>query len=287
MGRTVVVRTGAGNHGAAVIVKETDIRPDRLRAEQGFRLAADIARLRRRYRQFVCVPCPACGGTKARLQLKKYGCTYVSCTICSTMYMNPRPTPAILEWYYRTSENYRFWNTHIFPASERARRKNIFRPRARRLLRICRALDVKRRTLVEVGAGFGTFCEEVHRLKAFSRVIAIEPTPSLAKTCRRKGLEVIERPIERVRLPAGGIDVVAAFEVIEHLFSPRTFIRSCARMLLPGGLLVLSCPNVKGFDVVVLQGQSDTVDVEHFALERVGFQVSHFERLPDIRRYQK
>jgi 2-polyprenyl-3-methyl-5-hydroxy-6-metoxy-1,4-benzoquinol methylase len=245
------------------MIRETDIRPDRLRAEQARRFAADIARLRRRRRQFVSVACPACGRTRAQPRLKKFGCTYVSCSTCSTMYTNPRPTPTILEWYYRTSENYRFWNTHIFPTSESARRKNIFRPRAKQLLQICRALRVKRRTLLEVGAGFGTFCEEVRRLDGFSRVIAVEPTPSLAETCRRKGLEVIERPIERVRMPAGGVDVVAAFEVIEHLFAPRTFIRACARVLSPGGLLVLTCPNVKGFDIVVLQGQSDTVDVEH------------------------
>ena len=38
--------------------------------------------------------------------------------------------------------------------------------------------------LVEVGAGFGLFCEEVLSLDAFEKVVAIEPTPALAKACR-------------------------------------------------------------------------------------------------------
>ena len=54
-----------------------------------------------------------------------------------------------------------------------------------------------------------------------------------------------------------------SFEVIEHLFSPRDFLNSCASIMQPGGLLVLTCPNVKGFDIVALKALSDSVDVEH------------------------
>ena len=57
-------------------------------------------------------------------------------------------------------------------------------------------------TLFDVGAGFGTFCEEVDRLGAFDRVVALEPEPHLAETCRGKGLEVIEAPVEQAELGA-------------------------------------------------------------------------------------
>jgi SAM-dependent methyltransferase len=97
----------------------------------------------------------------------------------------------------------------------------------------------------------------------FERVVAIDPTPSNAQVCRTRGLEVIELPIERIDLSTRPADVVASFEVVEHLFSPRQFIEGCAANLRPGGLLVLSCPNVKGFEVAVLQALSGTVDVEH------------------------
>jgi SAM-dependent methyltransferase len=39
-------------------------------------------------------------------------------------------------------------------------------------------------------------------------------------------------------------DVVLSVEGIEHLASPRAFVRELARVLKPGGLMVLSTPNV-------------------------------------------
>jgi 2-polyprenyl-3-methyl-5-hydroxy-6-metoxy-1,4-benzoquinol methylase len=248
--------------GAATLT-ETEIRPDHLRAAQHERFIRDVARLKRRHREFVHVVCPACGEDDGRSGLRKYGLTYQFCGYCETMYVNPRPTPAILEWYYATSENYAYWNSHIFPQSEDARRAKIFRPRARRLVALCKALRVRTHTLLEVGAGYGTFCEEAKKLRLFKKVIAVEPTPSLAETCRLKGIDVVAKPIEQARFTRGTVDVVAAFEVIEHLFSPREFVRACAAVVAPGGLLVLSCPNVKGFDVMQLKERSDTVDVEH------------------------
>lgn len=230
---------------------------------QAERFAADIRRLLQYKDEFVNVPCPACASTLADKAFEKYELTYVVCSNCSTLYMNPRPSPAVLEMYYATSGNYVYWNKYIFPASEGARREKIFRPRAKRLAEICRRYQVQTNVLLEVGAGFGTFCEEIWRIELFNRVIAVEPTPDLAETCRRKKLEVIEKPIEQVRLEEAAINVIASFETIEHLFSPRDFLSCCATLLAPGGLIFVTCPNIKGFDLVVLGAVSDTVDVEH------------------------
>ena len=74
------------------------------------------------------MPCPACGSKNAEKAFEKYEMGYVVCSDCETMYINPRPAPEILEKYYATSENYRYWNKYIFPASEKPRREKIFRP---------------------------------------------------------------------------------------------------------------------------------------------------------------
>ncbi len=251
------------NQPRDAILRETEIRPDYLMQGQAERFAADIRRLLRRKAEFVRVSCPACGSDEAHRAFEKYDLTYVVCSRCATIYTNPRPTPAILESYYATSENYAYWNKYIFPASEDVRRERIFRPRAERLTDICRRHRIETHTLLEVGAGFGTFCEEMQRSRVFQQVIAVEPTPDLAETCRRKGLQVIEKPIEQVHFDRDMVNVIASFETIEHLFSPRDFLRNCAAVLAPGGLIVVTCPNIKGFDLVVLQAVSDVVDVEH------------------------
>lgn len=248
----------------AAALTEDSIRPDAL-MEMNDRLhAQDLARLLEKAAQFVRVACPACGADAPRPLWEKDGFSYETCTRCETAYVNPRPPPALLDEYYRTAENYVFWAQKVFPASEATRKERIHRPRAERVKAICARQGVAPGgTVVEVGAGHGTFCEVARESGYFSRVVAVEPVPSNAASCRARGVEVIDKPIEHVTLEPGSVDVVVSFEVIEHLYAPRDFVVACARYLRPGGLLVLSCPNIKGFEVATLGKVSRTVDLEH------------------------
>ena len=241
---------------------EEEIRPSEMMANKQRCVDADREYLLSRKSKWVEVVCPACQSKDSRFYGEKMGFVYVECMQCGTVYTNPRPSQKLLHDFYATSQNYEYWNRYIFPATEDVRRTRIFRPRAERVLEYCRNLGIKSHTLIEVGAGFGIFCEEVSKLSVFERIIALEPTPDLAETCRAKGLEVIELPVEKVG-EYEIADVVASFEVIEHLFSPRNFVEQCARLLRPGGLLVLTCPNVRGFDVATLGMLSNTFDHEH------------------------
>lgn len=243
---------------------EGQIRPPELMDRQRQLVLKDIGRLLSRCDEFVNVPCPACAKAGTTKLFEKFGLSYVECAECQTWYVNPRPAPAVLSWFYRESENYAYWNEVIFPASEDARREQIFAPRVDQLLALCCKYGVVTDSLLEVGAGFGTFCTEVKARKLFKRVVAVEPTPDLAETCRKRGLEVLEQPIEQARFnPDALFDVVASFEVIEHLFAPSDFIGHMANLLKPGGLLVLTCPNGQGFDIQTLGPASNTVDHEH------------------------
>ncbi len=246
-----------------VVLTENAIRPDDLMKESDRLHAVDLQWLLARRKEFVPVPCPACNSDVPAPLWEKDGFHYVRCGGCRTGYLNPRPRPELLDEYYRTAENYNFWDKYVFPASEEPRRERITKPRVRRVVELVAEKGVRDGLLVEVGAGHGTFCEEAARTGKFSRVVAIEPTPSMAQACRNRGLEVLELPIERVSLEQGLADVIVSFEVIEHLFSPRDFLASCARLLQPGGLLALTCPSVDGFDVVTLGAVSQVVDPEH------------------------
>jgi 2-polyprenyl-3-methyl-5-hydroxy-6-metoxy-1,4-benzoquinol methylase len=265
-------------------LQEHAIRPPDLMARQRVALLTDIGRLLSRRAEFVHVNCPACESAAARPLYDKFGFSYVECEACRTMYTNPRPPAEVLGWFYQGSENYAYWNQYIFPASEAVRRERIMVPRVDQVLALCEKFGIAPQSLLEVGAGFGSFCEELKSRNVFERVAAIEPTPNLAATCRAKGIETIELPIEQVEFSAADrFDVVVSFEVVEHLFCPRDFVAHIGRVLRPGGLLILSCPNGQGFDVQTLKAVSDTVDHEHLnyfnpaslsgLLERTGYEV--------------
>lgn len=245
---------------------EAELCPPELLGAQEAAFARDVARLRARHDEFVAVPCPACAADDAGPGIDKWGFAWRGCRGCRTLYMSPRPSPAVMADYYASSENYRCWAASIFPASEAARREKIHRPWLERVVGLAADAGVPTGTLVEVGPGFGTFSALAAESGAFERVVAVEPTPELAAACRERGVEVVERRIEEAadRLPSP--DVMVAFEVIEHLFDPAAFVRDCAAALGGGGLLVLSCPNGEGFDIATLGAGSLAVDPEHVNL---------------------
>ena len=243
--------------------KENDIRPAELmKAKEGL-LEEDKEFLRSRKVEFVLVNCPACGSQDRDLWGEKEGFEHSICKACSTVYMNPRASQDLMHRFYSRSKNYDFWNKHIFPASENVRREKIFRPRAQKVVDYCRKFAVEGGTILEVGAAFGTFCECIRELNYFRRIIAVEPIHALAETCRQRGFETIEAPVESLTLEKGSVDVVVNFEVIEHLFDPASFVSTCTDYLRKGGLFICACPNIDALGTLVLKEKAKVIDHEH------------------------
>lgn len=251
-------------------LSEKELCPDELLRGQEEAFQRDIERLQARRAEFVAVLCPACGADDYIPTFEKFTFPYVTCRCCKTLYMSPRPSPEVMTAYYSASENYRYWAEYIFPASEAARREKIHKPWLERILGYCERFSIPRGVLMEIGAGFGTFAALAQESGRFQHVVAVEPTPELAQACRERGIHVIHQPIEAITGDVGTVDVVVSFETIEHLFEPRHFIRQCARLIKPGGLLVLSCPNGQGFEISLLGPVSLTIDPEHVNLLNPG-----------------
>jgi 2-polyprenyl-3-methyl-5-hydroxy-6-metoxy-1,4-benzoquinol methylase/ribosomal protein S27E len=268
-------------------LRESELCPDDLLKGQEAAFEIDIARLHARKSEFVKVSCPACNQENDNIVFTKFDFTFHRCSACSTIYMSPRPSETLMSDYYSNSENYAYWAKYIFPASEATRRQKIHKPWLKRINGYCIDFKIDRGTLLEVGPGFGTFSAVATESNLFNRVVAVEPTPELAEACRKRGVEVIEKRIEDIGAELDTVDVVVAFEVIEHLFDPSFFLKAARSKLSKNGLLVLSCPNGLGFDIAMLGSSSLAVDAEHVnlfnptslsrLLEDIGFEVLHSE----------
>ncbi len=244
---------------------ENEIRPkDLLGKEHDIAVIQDLGRILTRYKEFVMVSCPACGSDNYIKKYIKDSFNYVECVECETMYINPRPSPELLEWCYQESESHRYWNKYVYPSTENVRRKKLMVPRVDRLISILSKYNHNANALLEVGAGFGSFCAELITRNIFRKVVAIELNHDYANSCREKGIEIIEMPIELIdHDKTGYFDVIVSFETIEHLFSAKDFIMQCSKMLKPDGFLILTCPNGKGFDFTVLKEKCNSMNYWH------------------------
>ncbi|MEE2722151.1 MAG: class I SAM-dependent methyltransferase [Pseudomonadota bacterium] len=212
--------------------------------------------------------CPGCGADSERFvpQYTKHGFNIVECRNCRTLFVSPRPTAAQLEAFYRDSPSTDYWAKTFFPAVAEARRVKIFAPRAARALELARAARIAPHTVFDVGSGYGLFLQELSKLLVDGDLRAIEPGRALAKHCRASGIrtfegygeEALEDPDWR-----GNADLVASFEVIEHLPEPLRFLEMLRELARPGGLILISGLCGDGLDIRTLGPRSNAVSPPH------------------------
>ena len=83
-------------------------------------------------------------------------------------------------------------------------------------------------------------------LKAGHCVLGVDLVPKFVEKAIEKGIEAKVAVVSKDGLPfpEGEIDAVHAGALIEHLYDPEFFLRECHRVLVGGGIIVLSTPNI-------------------------------------------
>jgi 2-polyprenyl-6-hydroxyphenyl methylase / 3-demethylubiquinone-9 3-methyltransferase len=112
--------------------------------------------------------------------------------------------------------------------------------------------------ILDIGCGGGILCEPLARLGA--AMVGADPSPDNIKAAelhaQRGGLTIDYRLAAAEALSRAGerFDVVLAMEVVEHVADVRLFVRCCADMVKPGGLMIAATLNrtVKSFALAIL-----------------------------------
>lgn len=98
--------------------------------------------------------------------------------------------------------------------------------------------------VLEVGCGEG-YGADLLRDRARADVLALDYDPATLRHVRTRypRLRVVAGNAVALPLADGCVDVVVALQVVEHLWDQPGFVTACARVLRPGGRLLLSTPN--------------------------------------------
>ncbi len=229
---------------------------------------------------FVPVPCPGCGGASTQFKFEKNTFSFIQCIQCGSVFCSPRPSQAALDEFYEKGASSDYWAKVFFPSVAEARREKLFRKKAEAIGRLMADRGTQPRSICDAGAGHGIFLEELQKVFPDASLHAIEPGPSMAATCRDKGFETIETYAEQATAWQGRFDLVISSEVIEHVFSPETFVSALLQLAKPGGAVLLTGLGYEGFDILVLQEKSKSVFPPHHInfLSIRGFEAL-FERL--------
>lgn len=212
------------------------------------------------------VPCNLCGACEEALEKVERGFRVVRCARCGFVYVNPRPPADELAREYETylpddEAGIAAWRAMMEPCEARA--ADLIAARVR-----------PGAALLDVGCGYGGFLARM-RARGF-RVRGIELSPAgIAYARERLALDVRPALLEDEPFAPGSFDVVTAFYVIEHVWDPFDFVRRCARLLRPGGLLFLRYPDSR--PVARLLG--DAVDVYDAPFHLSAFSPRTIERL--------
>jgi SAM-dependent methyltransferase len=81
------------------------------------------------------------------------------------------------------------------------------------------------------------------------RVVALDlDEPTLRHACMRYDRPgFVRSDLLRMPLDRSSVDSIVALQVLEHVTDAEAFVQSCARVLRPGGVLILSTPNRETF----------------------------------------
>lgn len=190
------------------------------------------------------VACNLCGGTATAPFTRKDGLDVVRCTACGLVYVNPRARVAELTEQYNTGESSRIEYYRDAAVADRRTFAEI--------LAIATRLSPGRGALLDVGPCTGTLL--VQAREAGFAVQGIEINAGAARMCREElGLDVRAGVLEPDSYPPDTFDVVSMGDVIEHVPDPVATLRTVARILKPGGHVLISTPNVGSAAARMLQ----------------------------------
>ena len=160
--------------------------------------------------------------------------------------------------------------TQPTPYLEKTARLGVFKRRLthRHYIKLIRKYSTLNTTILDVGTGSGSFLVEVKRNFPDMTLSGIEYDERLvAQTNVLFGASVCHQGNAETFDLGSQFDIVTSFQVIEHLYNPETFLANCRKHLAPGGILVITSPNLGCVSKSVMKQKWHGFRYDHVSLK--------------------
>jgi len=186
--------------------------------------------------------CPSCSGTEARgLFSSNNGYDILRCSRCGLVFTGLHGVAPPSSLYPEFDQSDR-----MLPLLMR-RGLSVFMRQREAIVRKVKSSG----RLLDFGCGSGAFAHWMAR--AGYDVVGLEPF-SLGESAAFERVLLIREPLESALPTLGRFDVVTLWQVLEHLPRPNEILGQLARLLTPGGVLIVSVPNFHSWQSRLFRG---------------------------------
>jgi len=186
--------------------------------------------------------CPICDGRSFRFLFIKNGRRFWECEECRVQQIIPLPSDEEVQQHYRASYENGLYRTQLDTLGIHDRRAE---ERLEAVLPLCRP-----GRWLDVGCSEGDFVATAQRYGLDAE--GIDLCEIAVARARTKGLPVSCASVSDLR-PSLLYDTITAFDVIEHVRDPASFLTSIWSLLGPGGSLVLTTPDLSSWSRLVMR----------------------------------
>lgn len=219
------------------------------------------------------IKCPGCRNGNNKEIYKNSCFVYKECMTCGLIFLSKRPLASETRDYYEISNTNNYYQKEIIQKTI-SRRKKTFNEHLNYIEKFAH-----KGKLLDLGASIGIFTEMANARGW--KAEGVELNKYAWKYAKQKGLSIFNYSLEECAFGSASYDVVTGWEFISHLTEPYTIIEEAFRILVPGGLIFLSTPNVRGYDYLVLGNNHPTIGYTYLnlfdetsikiMLEKIGF----------------
>lgn len=207
--------------------------------------------------------CPVCLATEKRGVLYSFDpFLLVECAQCKTLHLSPLPSPKQLADIYNNNY-YKDENQEHGYLNYAAEEERIARTYNRRFKFIKPFLrNVKSPKVLEIGCALGYGLKEANDILG-ANVLACDVSQEAVDACQKLGFtaQVTDEYGICEAIEKESLDMVYAFDVIEHLIDFPRFIRWLDKILKPGGLFFVTTPDMNHILNRILGSRSPSIKI--------------------------